>query len=85
MFSHFKYLNRYLVHNQVCNHNYYKHSGDNYEELVIVEDNGVTVISGVVTGLGENRWHGFHVHEFGDLSNGCKACGGHFNPYEVSQ
>ena len=62
-----------------------KYLGTDYEELVIVEDNGITVISGVVTGLGENRWHGFHVHEFGDLSDGCKACGGHFNPYGVSQ
>merc|ERR1711931_481355 len=28
---------------------------------------------------GENR-HGFHIHETDDLSNDCKACGGHFNP-----
>ncbi|KAG8190852.1 hypothetical protein JTE90_028347 [Oedothorax gibbosus] len=33
-------------------------------------------ISGLSTGL-----HGFHVHQYGDLSNGCTSAGGHYNPF----
>ncbi|XP_065205513.1 superoxide dismutase [Cu-Zn]-like isoform X2 [Planococcus citri] len=37
------------------------------------------LISGTIAGLSKGH-HGFHIHEKGDLSNGCVSTGGHFNP-----
>uniref|UniRef100_A0A0R3PEU8 Superoxide dismutase [Cu-Zn] n=1 Tax=Angiostrongylus costaricensis TaxID=334426 RepID=A0A0R3PEU8_ANGCS len=47
--------------------------------LDLTERNGVVTIIGSVDGLSPGP-HGFHVHEFGDLGNGCLAAGNHFNP-----
>lgn len=41
---------------------------------------GKTTIKGKLTGLKAGK-HGFHVHQFGDLSDGCKSAGAHFNPF----
>lgn len=38
-----------------------------------------TLIVGKITGLSPGE-HGFHIHEFGDLSNGCESAGAHYNP-----
>ena len=38
-----------------------------------------TKIYGRVIGL-EPGEHGIHIHEFGDLSDGCDSAGGHYNP-----
>ncbi|KAE9416904.1 hypothetical protein Angca_010303, partial [Angiostrongylus cantonensis] len=46
----------------------------------ITELNGVVTMIGSLTGLPPGP-HGFHVHEYGDLGNGCLASGAHFNPY----
>ena len=34
-----------------------------------------------VKGLNKNALHGFHVHEYGDLSDGCNSMCAHLNPY----
>lgn len=31
-------------------------------------------------GLSKNHLHGFHIHETGDLREGCKSCCAHYNP-----
>ncbi|CAH1405947.1 unnamed protein product [Nezara viridula] len=40
---------------------------------------GPVIYTGNVTGLSEGL-HGFHIHEFGDVSKDCKSVGAHFNP-----
>eukprot|EP00808_Paulinella_micropora_P021353 g79580.t1 len=50
--------------------------------LSFVQDpkGGPTKIVGKIKGLDSGK-HGFHVHAFGDLSEGCKSAGSHFNPF----
>ena len=38
-----------------------------------------TTIKGEITGLAPGL-HGFHVHVYGDLTNGCVSAGPHYNP-----
>lgn len=52
-----------------------------YKGVIKFLDNGVTTrITGEFSGLPEGK-HGFHIHEFGDLSNGCTSAGAHYNPF----
>lgn len=46
-------------------------------------DKGV-LIEGKITGLTPNSTHGFHIHQYGDISgaDGTKT-GGHFNPHDM--
>jgi Cu-Zn family superoxide dismutase len=46
-------------------------------------EGGTTLIKGTIRGLAPGL-HGLHIHEFGDLSQGCKSAGGHYNPDGVA-
>ena len=50
--------------------------------LLIQAPGTATLIKGTITGL-EPGLHGFHIHEFGDMTDGCKSMGGHYNPDNV--
>lgn len=43
---------------------------------------GKVTIEGSIAGITPG-YHGFHVHEFGNLTNGCASTGAHFNPMKT--
>ncbi|CAG9760572.1 unnamed protein product [Ceutorhynchus assimilis] len=54
-------------------------------EIVFVQKHppvGPIFIRGNITGLSPGK-HGLHIHQAGDLRDGCDKLGGHFNPYLV--
>ena len=55
-------------------------------ELVLTQiENQALHIKGLLNHIETDGLHGFHAHEFGNLTNQCKAAGKHFNPSNVRQ
>ena len=56
------------------------HSDNVQGRILLMQKVGTpTLIKGSISGLTPGE-HGFHIHEFGDLSKGCETAGGHYNP-----
>ena len=55
-------------------------SGVNGVVKMLQKDGADIEISGTITGLTPGL-HGFHIHEFGNLTNGCVTAGAHYNPH----
>jgi Cu-Zn family superoxide dismutase len=49
-----------------------------FEEQPRTEAIKITV---ALSGLKKNKKQGFHIHRYGDLSDGCESMCEHFNPY----
>ncbi|KAF5382776.1 hypothetical protein D9615_002910 [Tricholomella constricta] len=43
---------------------------------------GPVTVSGEIKNLAPDALRGFHVHQYGDLTNGCISAGPHYNPFE---
>ena len=60
-----------------------EHSDSVKGSILLIQAPGTpTLVKGTITGLTPGE-HGFHIHEFGDMSDGCKSMGGHYNPDDV--
>jgi Cu-Zn family superoxide dismutase len=43
-----------------------------------------TIMDGKVTGLNPNQKHAIHIHEYGDMTDGCTSSCLHYNPFNMN-
>ena len=56
----------------------------NYIEFIQGDQTNAVTVKGYIQGLSPGD-HGFHIHEYGDLTDKeCMGCGSHFNPFNKS-
>ena len=68
-----------ITHYAVCMLKEAATSGANGMVKFVQKEGAKVQIAAEITGLTPGR-HGFHVHEFGNLTNGCTTAGAHYNP-----
>ena len=44
----------------------------------------LTIIQGKIVGLKPNSMHAIHIHECGDMTEGCESCCAHYNPFNMN-
>jgi len=49
-------------------------------DVLFIQKENYVHIKVDIKGLFKNHLHGFHIHESGDLREGCKSCCSHYNP-----
>ena len=53
--------------------------------VINMEEYGdLTLFQGKIKGLKPNGVHAIHIHEYGDLTEGCTSCCAHYNPFNMN-
>lgn len=53
--------------------------------VIYLDQHGdTTVLSGSISGLKPGQAHAIHIHEYGDLTEGCSSCCAHYNPHKMN-
>lgn len=52
--------------------------------IYLEQKDGITNIYGKIKGLPANSIHAIHIHEYGDMTEGCDSCCSHYNPFNMN-